>query len=73
MESHEFSSIPKVLIDTVPDLTPSYNSDEEITIALCLFNLRSLFIIRLLSKSTVSDKNNNESTNIKSELQYVPS
>ena len=53
-DSQELSKTPKALIDTLINLTSSYDDDSEATRGRYLFNLRSLFALRLLSKPTVS-------------------
>ena len=53
-DSQDLSKTPKALIDTLINLTSSYDDDSEATRGRYLFNLRSLFALRLLSKPTVS-------------------
>ena len=53
-DSQDLSKTPKALIDTLINLTTLYDDDSEATRGRYLFNLRSLFALRLLSKPTVS-------------------
>ena len=52
--SQELSKTPKALIDTLINLTSLYDDIKVATRGMYLFNLRSLFALRLLSKPTVS-------------------
>ena len=62
-DSQDLSKTPKALIDTLINLTSSYDDDSEATRGRYLFNLRSLFALRLLSKPTVSSTIYNNNTN----------
>ena len=55
-ESQELSRTPSALIDTLTNFTSRYEEDKEWTRGLYLFNFRSLFVLRLLSKPTVSSR-----------------
>ena len=52
--SQDLSKTPKALIDTLINFTSLYDDDKEATRGIYLFNLCSLFALRLLSKPTVS-------------------
>ena len=47
-DSQDLSKTPKALIDTLINLTSSYDDDSEATRGRYLFNLRSLFIIIII-------------------------
>ena len=55
-ESQELSSTPKALIDMLIKLISSYDVESEVIRGLYLLNYRSLLIVRLLSKPTVSSR-----------------
>ena len=53
-DSQDLSKTPKALIDTLINFTSLYDDDKEATRGIYLFNLCTLFALRLLSKPTVS-------------------